>query len=172
MSCRKTKQVLWLVALAVLACDKPLAYEGGLPEPGILQVSNYQGPHTPIDPEINWLPLPDSGVLTPPRVLSAPDTVTAGVPFEVRTTTIGMSGCWRSAGQSSHTLDGVVEIRPRDVHSGADVCTTVLVFLDHASTVTIAQPGLWLLRVRGRRVIHNDRAWEEPVLAEKTVVVR
>ncbi|HEY0670959.1 MAG TPA: hypothetical protein VGD27_01770 [Longimicrobiales bacterium] len=171
MNCRKTKPAYWLAALALLACTSPLPYEGGLPEPGILQVRGYPGPRT-IDSEVNWLPAPDSGVSTPPRVLSAPDTVAAGVPFEVRTTTIGMSGCWRSGDQSSRMLDGVIEITPRDVHSGANVCTEVLLFLDHASMVTIAQPGVWLLRVRGRRVTHNDRVWEEPVLAEKSVVVR
>ena len=172
MYCRKAKQILLLVTPALLACSDPLEYEAGPPQPGVLQLMEY--PNAPVDKNagIHWLPEPEAHVLVAPQAIAAPDTVTKGEPFDVVTTTIGLNGCWSAGAQTWQVMAGVVDIKPRDVHSGASVCTEILLFLQHTSTLKLNEPGAWLLRVHGRRLNQQQYAWEEPVIAEKIVVAR
>lgn len=107
-----------------------------------------------------------------PEVLTAPDSVDAGVPFEVTTHTVGPSGCWRSDGQSVTTFGRTVLFRPYDSHSGSEVCTGALVFPAHSSTIVLYEAGEWTLRVDGRRVRMGDDVWDEPISAERSIVVR
>jgi hypothetical protein len=159
--------------LALAACTSPASYEGGAPQAGVLQVVDYSGtPSSNPDSTVRWSVDPDADVLVASRTLEAPDTVAAGQAFQAVTHTIGLDGCWRASGQTWRVRERVVEITPMDTHSGANICTEIVLFLKHTSTITIAEPGEWQLRVAGRRVRQGDRTWEEPVTAEKTLIVR
>ena len=159
--------------LVLAACTSPAGYEGGPPQAGVLQVVDYTGtPSGNPDSTVRWSVDPEADVLAPSRALEAPDTVAAGAAFEVVTHTIGLDGCWRASGQTWRVRERVVEITPMDTHSGANICTEIVLFLKHRSSLTIAEPGEWQLRVAGRRVRQGDRTWEEPVTAEKTLIVR
>ena len=161
------------LAVAMIGCSDSTAPRAGAPQPGVLQLAAYAGPETMIgDPTVAWSVEPGVGVLVPGRVLIAPDTVDAGVAFDVTVTTIGVNGCWRAGGQTVAVAGGVVDLLPTDVHSGADVCTEMVGFLAHTSPVTIDAPGEWTLRVSGRRMRHGDAVWQEPVTVERGVYVR
>lgn len=146
-------------------------------QPGILQLLGYDGVVPQRGPEnghnagIRWNQPAELGVITPPDVLVAPDTVDRGMPFTVAVTTIGSNGCWRADGMSLTIGARVVELRPYDARSGADICTTVLVYLRREASVTLMEPGEWVLRVDGRRVQLGE-ARDTPVTAEKTILVR
>src|SRR5690606_15115935 len=96
----------------------------------------------------------------------------AGKPFTITVYTIGPSGCWRADGYELAIGGRKIEIKPYDVHSGADVGTGVLTFLPHVAAVTLKDPGAWTVRARGRRARHGDAVWEAPVAAERTILVR
>ena len=162
------------VALLMLAgCSEPVGPVPGLETLGILQLVEYQG--TLLvggDESVDWSVPPGSGVLAPPRVLVAPDTVDAGEAFEVKVTTIGLSGCWTAADLWPRAVEDGFDLIPTDVHSGASICTEIALYLEHDARITIATPGEYTLRVKGRRLHHGDAAWEEPVTAQRTIVVR
>jgi hypothetical protein len=162
------------VALLVPAgCSEPVGPVPGLETLGVLQVVEYQGTLlVGADESVDWSVPPGTGVLAPPRVLIAPDTVDAGIPFDVTVTTIGMSGCWSAAGMWPRVVDGGFDLIPTDVHSGAQFCTEMALYLEHDARIRIATPGEYTLRVKGRRLRHGDAVWEEPVSAERTIVVR
>jgi hypothetical protein len=162
-----------LCALAAAACDEPAGLEPGRPRPGVLQLVGYEGGSiATTDETVRWSVAPEANVLIPPRMLEVPDTVAAGETFEVDVRTIGLNGCWSAAGLRLEERAGVIEVTPTDAHSGAGVCTEILLDLDHRTSVAIATPGDWTIRVRGRRVGLGVPTWEEPVAAETTVVVR
>ncbi len=165
--------ILGAVLLTSVGCSEPAGPVPGLEELGVLQVVEYGGPLlVGVDESVYWSVPPDTGVLVPPRVLVAPDSVTAGVPFDVQVTTIGMSGCWSAAGLWPRPVQGGLDLIPTDVHSGANFCTEMALYLEHDARITIATPGEYTLRVKGRRLRQGDAAWEEPVSAERTIVVR
>jgi hypothetical protein len=142
--------------------------------PGVLQLIGGPAPSVQAGDRnegLTWTLTPGDGTTTPYQVLTAPDTVSAGVPFEVLVQTIGDGGCW-SAQRQDVVVDGrTVELRPYDAHSGADVCTMILLYLAHNSTLTLDEPGVWTLRVSGRRIVSGG-AEEVGVSAEKRIVVR
>jgi hypothetical protein len=121
---------------------------------------------------VTWGPGIQASDIAPAQVIVAPDTVTAGVPFEVITYTVGVSGCWRSDGQTVTMLGRTVRLRPYDSHSGSEVCTGALQFLEHRSTLVLGQAGEWTLRVEGRRLRLHDEVWDEPISAERAIIVR
>lgn len=176
------KTIQWKRGLSVAisaallsACAGEVSGPGAYRQTGVLVISGWSG-NVPMnlddDDEVDWNRPPYEGDYTAPDVLVAPDTVTAGEPFEVTTNTVGWSGCWRSDGQTVAVLAGTVLIRPYDSHSGSEVCTDALVFLGHSSTVVIDEPGQWRLRVNGRRLRMGDGITDEPISAEKGIVVR
>ena len=147
----------------------------GVREPGVLVISGWTG-NLPVDLEdgdgLRWDRAYASGDYTAPGLVMAPDTVDAGVAFQVSTQTVGPSGCWRPDGQTVATLGRVVVIRPYDSHSGSELCTDALLFLPRASTVVLNEPGEWTLRVTGRRLRMGDLVWDEPISAERPIFVR
>lgn len=164
------------LALGLLAgCSGELAGPEGGRHPGALVVVGWTG-NVPVnlgsDDGVVWGQQPGEGDITPPKVLVAPDTADAGIAFEVTTYTVGSNGCWRSDGQTVTTIGRVVVLRPYDAHSGSGVCTMALVFPAHRSTLVLTEAGEWTLRVEGRRVRMGDDVWEEPISAEKTIIVR
>lgn len=140
---------------------------------GVLQLAEYTGPSTVgADESIRWSLEPETGVLAPPRLIVAPDTVDANVAFDVIVTTIGLSGCWRAAGQRIRHDSRVIELTPLDAHSGARACTSMVQFLERTFRVRLDSAGQWTLRVKGRRIPYLDDAWEQQVTAERTIVAR
>ena len=140
---------------------------------GVLQLVEYPGPSTVgVDASLRWSLTPEAGVLAPPRLIGVPDTVAANVAFDVTVTTIGVSGCWRAAGQRIRYDERVIELTPLDAHSGARACTSMVQFLDRAFRVRLDSAGEWTLRVNGRRLPYLDEAWEQQVTAEKTIIAR
>lgn len=162
--------------IAVLAaCGGMVTGPEGWRQAGVLMVSEWSGT-MPVNggyaDSLDWSRPRRSSDLSAPDVLVAPDTVDAGEAFEVWTHTVGLNGCWRSDGQTSAIFGLVVVVKPYDAHSGAEVCTEALSFLAHGSTLVLNEPGEWTLRVDGRRVRLGNAVEDEPVSAEKTVVVR
>lgn len=156
-------------------CTAELAGPGGAREPGVLLISGWTG-NVPVSfdngSDLEWNRTRFTGDFTAPEVLTAPDTVDAGAPFEVTTQTVGLNGCWRSDGQTVARIARTVVLRPYDSHSGSEVCTEALSFLPHSSTVVLDAPGQWTLRVTGRRLRMGDHVWDEPVSAERPIFVR
>lgn len=166
-------RILGWTLLVIAGCGEPAGPQPGLEQLGVLQLAAYEWPITVVaDESVRWSVTPGSDVLAPPRVIIAPDSVDAGVAFDVTVTTIGLSGCWAAAGEWVGQGDGVLEIIPTDVHSGAEVCTDMLSYLAHPSRVRLDTPGEWTIRVKGRRLRHGDEVWEELVTAERRIVVR
>jgi hypothetical protein len=113
----------------------------------------------------------------PYEPLSAPDTVTVNVPFEVRVTTIGLSGCWRAAGGDVEAEPLRVLITPHDfVTSEPDgrptYCTGALVHLPRSVPVRYTERGEATLILNGRRVLGGDPRHTESVTIEKRIIVR
>jgi hypothetical protein len=164
-----------LIAAGVAACtDEPLALVE-MRAPGALVISGWIG-NVPLNAgtggNVTWAKTPETTDVAPAQVIVAPDTVAAGTPFTVTTHTVGPSGCWRSDGQTVASHDRVVVLRPYDSHSGSEICTEMLLFLAHSSTVVLQAAGEWTLRVEGRRLRLRDDVWDEPISAERTIVVR
>jgi hypothetical protein len=175
-SVRTRLRTAFILGVLATACaesnTEPLAAG---PRPGVLQLERYEGAITNVgggsDLAVRWTVDPE-GVVAPPRVIVVPDTVDSAVPFDVTVFTIGESGCWSAAGQEVTLSGRLVEIRPYDTHSGAEICTLVLGYLRHGAILRLDERGEWVIRVHGRRKRHGDEGWEAPVSVEKTVIVR
>jgi hypothetical protein len=120
-----------------------------------------------------WLPPLDGfGLHLPTQVVVAPDTVTAGMPFDMTVNTVALDGCWSADGGELAVSGSVATATPYDRRATARVCTMVLGTLAHHFSVSFDTPGEALIRVPGRRVREGDARYDEPVTAERTVVVR
>lgn len=133
-----------LLALAAAACDGGLSGPRDVSRLGILE---FHG---------------DSR-----NVVTAPDTATAGEPFDVTVLTYG-GGCDQKGETRVESADGVVVITPVDVFvEGEDVvCPAILRRFEHAARVSFDEVGTGEIRVRGRRVPPG-----EEVSLTRTVVV-
>jgi hypothetical protein len=110
-------------------------------------------------------------------VITAPDTVDAGVPFEATITTVGSDGCWREAGAEKEMADHLAVVVPYDrvltEKNGESIgCTQALVWLPRFVEITFAESGEAILRVKGRKVIGGNYAEATPVTVEKRIFVR
>ena len=101
--------------------------------------------------------------------IAAPDTVTAGIPFEVTVTTAG-SGCEERIETDVSISGHLVVIRPYDIRldPNARVCPDIYITHRHAARVTVDAPGRAVVRAVGRWTV-NGRPGEIEV--ERTVVV-
>jgi hypothetical protein len=113
----------------------------------------------------------------PAVVIAAPDTVTAGTPFDATITTVGISGCWRQDGAQTTYDSGLAVVTPYDLVmtkiDGAPVaCTDVLVQLPRTVRLVFGETGVALLRVSGRQVTGGELSSATPATVEKEVVVR
>jgi hypothetical protein len=112
------------------------------------------------------------------QVLSAPDTVNAGVAFQAVVTTIGASGCWEADGATTNmtalqaTITPYDFVRSRFADGSPMFCTAALVSLPRTVTITFAQAGEARIRVEGRVVRNGDLTGSQPVAVEKNVIVR
>lgn len=169
----RTMAVVGLAGVLAAACSEPSAPAALQPQAGVLQLEGYTG----LQPSqagvaVRWSVEPGTGTFVPPAVLAVPAEVQAGQAFDAVVTTLGMNGCWRADSQAVSKSGRTLDLKPYDVHSGADFCTEALQYLPHTSRVTLDSPGEWTVRVTGRRARHGDREWEVPVAAEATIIVR
>jgi hypothetical protein len=170
----------WYMVLAVLitACGEGATGPGSGPQPAVLQISGWDGTLPTslegIRQELRWSRPPLPADIVPPRVLEIPDTVSAGVAFEAVTYTVAPNGCWRAAGQRvTHSASArLLILEPYDERSHAQACTLALVFPEHRSRVVLHERGEWTVRVLGLRILGGGASGSEPVMAEKTIVVR
>jgi hypothetical protein len=142
---------------------------------GVLQLAGAPAPlsgEAGDNSDVIWTITPGDGIIVPYQVLTVPDTVPAGEPFRVTVQTIGEGGCWSAHSQEVSVSGRTVELRPYDVHSGADACTMILLHLKHESELVLQEPGEWILRVSGRRLMVGGSEPEVGVSAEKRIVVR
>lgn len=104
-------------------------------------------------------------------VITAPDTVTAGQPFQVTITTVGASGCWRAAGAEKAVQGSLATITPFDrVEDG--FCTGALVSLPRAVELRFDVPGEATIRAYGRRVLDGKLHAATERTVEKRIIVR
>jgi hypothetical protein len=153
-----------LIALSALlmgtaACDMPATFEPG-PEArrhvGIVEWSRS---------DVQTFADPALGALT------APDTVTAGQPFQVTVTTVGPNSCWRVAQTELAMQPSLATITPFDrVIDG--ICAQALVSLPHTVQVRFDVPGEATLRAYGRRVLDGNLNAATTRTVEKRIVVR
>jgi hypothetical protein len=101
-----------------------------------------------------------------PIVIDVPDTVSAGASFTVSVRTYG-GGCVRQGETELVIRELSAEIRPYDIHTGANVCTDILKFLNHQTAVQFNRTGRAEVRIIGRRE-PEDTA----VVITRTVEVR
>ena len=101
--------------------------------------------------------------------IAAPDTVTAGIAFDVTVTTTG-SGCEKRIETDVSISGHLAVIRPYDIleDPNARVCPDIYITHRHAARVTVDAPGRAVVRAVGRRTM-NGRPGEIEV--EKTIVV-
>ena len=109
-----------------------------------------------------------------PAVISAPDEVEAGVPFEATITTVGLSICWRADGAETKVNGSLAVVVPYDFSpESQDVaCGGALINLPRTVTITFAAPGEAVLRVNGRKVVGGDLSAVSSTVVEKTILVR
>lgn len=144
------RTVAMIAAAAVVAggCDSPLAAPGGV-SPGILELRASRE-----------APVEAAAHRSPERiVITAPDSVRAGVPFVVDVFTIGLDGCWTPAGERISVEPGVFTIAPYDqttINAGHG-CPTMEITLVHRVELRAEQRGEHRIRVLGRRVIGDPR---------------
>jgi hypothetical protein len=104
-------------------------------------------------------------------VITAPDTVTAGQPFQVTITTTGLSGCWRAAGAEKAVQGNLATITPFDRVEG-EVCTGALVSLPRSVEVRFDTRGEATIRAYGRRVVDGNLNAATERTVEQRIIVR
>ncbi len=105
--------------------------------------------------------------------LEAPDTVRVGESFPVTIRTVGLNGCWSSAGEDV-SVDGLTAtIVPFDSTGQREdvACTMALTSLLHEVELSFGEAGEAVVRVEGRRVIGREGSETEPLALEETVTV-
>lgn len=110
------------------------------------------------------------------ETLSAPDTVVAGVPFEITVLTVG-GGCVKLGDTELSVEPQMAELRPYDrvlTPRGENAaCTLELTYLPHTVLVTFSEPGRAVVRAVGVSYLApvEGIATSDPVEVEKAVTV-
>lgn len=111
-------------------------------------------------------------------VLEVPDTVDAGVPFDVVVRTFGPTTCWKAAGGDVTRTDSTLRVVPYDIdervtspHIG---CGQAVIRLPRTFSASFPRAGTATVRVTGRKVIGGAGSSMDnyAVTLEATVVVR
>ena len=107
------------------------------------------------------------------EVLSIPNEVQAGVPFEVTVRTFG-GGCTEAGDMEQEVTDNLAVLKPYDLNitPGRNVvCPSIITRPGHTAQITFEQPGPATIKVEG---IKEDNANPEGVLTtiEKTITVQ
>jgi hypothetical protein len=150
------------LALTLIACSSILGSSGRV-EVGVIAWES--GAESALD---------GLSVAPPHPGVQAPDTVAAGAPFTVVLTTIAPDGCWREAGVRIDRTAAVVELTPYDrwVGGPGKVCPDVVVHLSREVVLRFDTPGTGTLRIFGRRVRGGGFEDPEPIVIERSIVVR
>jgi hypothetical protein len=159
MMTRNSLALLSALLMGTAACDMPATFEPG-PDArrhvGIVEWSRS---------DVQTFADPALGVIT------APDTVTAGQPFQVTVTTVGPNSCWRVASTELASQPSVATITPFDrVIDG--ICAQALVSLQHTAQVRFDVRGEATIRAYGRRVVDGNLNAATDRTVEKKVIVR
>ncbi len=86
-----------------------------------------------------------------PVVVTVPDTVQAGVSFEVSVLTYG-GGCLSKDGTKVQVRGLSADVTPYDIHSGGEICTADLGLFDHRAMMTLRESGVAEIRFHGRQL--------------------
>lgn len=106
-------------------------------------------------------------------VITAPEEVQAGVPFEVTITTIGPAICWRADGAETQVEGDLAEVVPYDFNPQSEfACGAAIIELPRTITITFAGPGDAIIRVNGRKVVGGDTSASTSTVVEKQILVR
>ena len=164
---------LGLAALPLLAaCDDPTG-TAGRREIGIVQWLSGAQANLSSSGAASSMSASIDGSEAPP-VISAPDEVQAGIPFEATITTIGPSICWRADGAETQVSGSLAVVTPHDFSpESKDVaCGGALNSLPRTVKLTFAAPGEAVLRVNGRTVVGGDLSAASSATVEKQILVR
>ncbi len=105
------------------------------------------------------------------RVLVAPDTVAAGVPFTVSVTTFGSVSCTRPSETLASIGPALADLSVWDLQRG--VCSTDdLSPFPREISLKFTGDGVATIRVRGRALVRTVAGQDSVVVIEKSVVVR
>ena len=86
-----------------------------------------------------------------PVVITVPDSVQAGVSFEVSVLTYG-GGCHSKGGTTIQIVGLSVDVTPYDIHSGLRICDSILKTFDHRATLTLRESGVAEIRFHGKQM--------------------
>lgn len=101
-----------------------------------------------------------------PVLVNVPDTVQAGLSFQVLVRTYG-NDCVSDGGTKVRESSLFADITPYDViYTGPSVCDDILKMIDHQATVTLQKPGVAQIRIRGKQMLEDSL-----VIAVREVVV-
>lgn len=142
-----------IALLPLMGCDTVFGTDDD-PDPEIGIVAWVDPPSDNVDATASA-----SSILGDYLALSAPDTVEAGVSFDVTVTTLGLNGCWRADREEIETEGDpptAVTITPYDRLSGDDACTLAIVALPRTIDLQFDAPGTATIRVVGREVDGSD----------------
>lgn len=121
--------------------------------------------------------MPWDSVLLGDPVLEVPDTVDAGVPFDVVVRTYGPTTCWKAAGGDVARTDSTLRLVPYDIDEEATrdrLCGNAVIRLPRTFSASFPRAGTATVRVTGRKVIGSAGSSMDnyAVTLEATVVVR
>lgn len=107
-------------------------------------------------------------------VISAPDEVQAGVPFQAVITTFGPDLCWRADGATTQVKGNLAVVVPYDITTASEdtACGDAITRLPRTVSLTIATPGQATLRVEGRKLMATDPNSATLTSVEKQILVR
>lgn len=100
-----------------------------------------------------------------PVVVEVPDTVEAGVPFEVSVRTYG-GGCISKNGTDLRVDGLTADVRPYDNHSGHQICTDELRVFVHRATLAFGAAGRAEVRFHG-----TEKPSGSAIVVARTVIV-
>lgn len=106
------------------------------------------------------------------RVITAPDTVSAGVRFTVSVTSFGSGTCTRADGATVSMAGVLVTISVWDREQIGGVCTDDLRPYPREVSLRINDAGRAMIRVQGRGYPRAANGQDSVVVVEKQIVVR
>lgn len=121
-----------------------------------------------------WTGASADGVHPEHAVITAPDTVEAGVPFTATITTLGLDSCWKPAGAEVELSASLATVTPYDSPPAGEglVCAQAITELPRSVELRFTRSGDATIRVVGRRVVGSDLQHASKVTVEKSVHVR
>lgn len=104
------------------------------------------------------------------QVITAPDTIQAGIPFTATITTFAPYNCWRAAGADIDLRGNLAVVIPYDFDPRSDDfhCPDMEGVVPRPVEIRFAEPGEATLRVRGREAQNSNIL----INVEKRIFVR